>query len=277
MAAMKNHMDSILATSLHNFEESAERLQIEHHLREKIEGPKEKIEVRLNPVMPNGEIRNITAFLVRHNDALGPSKGGIRMTEDVSLDDVTGLAMEMTWKTALVGVPFGGGKSGIRCDAAKLSPIDKETIIRSFTRGTRRHIGPEIYVPAPDMGTNQMDMAHIRDCISYSEGTSITRGCFVTGKPIILGGIVGRHEATGKGVVYTILAMCRKVGMDISKARVALHGFGNVGLVAAAEIINYGAKVVAVADISGGVVNEKCLDISAIKEHVGKTGKVAGF
>ena len=148
---------------------------------------------------------------MRHNDILGPAKGGIRMTPTVSLDEVTGLAMEMTWKTSLIGVPFGGGKAGICCDPAQLDPTEKEILIRAFTRGVRRHIGPEIYVPAPDMGTNERDMGHIRDCISYSSGTSITVGCFVTGKPVVLGGIVGRREATGHGVVATIAAACERL------------------------------------------------------------------
>ena len=143
-------------------------------------------------------------------------------------------------------------KSGIKADPAKLSPNEKEVIIRSFTRGAKRHIGPEIYIPAPDMGTNELDMAHIRDCISYSEGISITKGCFVTGKPVIMGGIVGRREATGKGVVQTILAMCHKFGVDIKDMRVVIQGFGNVGAITAVEIAKHGAKVGAVADIGGG-------------------------
>jgi glutamate dehydrogenase/leucine dehydrogenase len=135
-----------------------------------------------------------------------------------------------------------------------------------------------MYIPAPDMGTNEEDMGHIRDCISYSEGTSITKGCFVTGKPIILGGIVGRREATGKGVVYTTLAMCEKLGLDITKMRVAVQGFGNVGSVAAAEISSYGAKVVAISDISGGIVNSEGLDIDALLRHVNNTNDgVKGF
>ena len=274
---MKQFADSILQTSLYNFEMVAKRLNLDEAIRRKVLEPKEKIEMNIDPVLPDGKVTNVKVFVVRHNDALGPAKGGIRMTPDVTLDDVTGLAMEMTWKTSLIGVPFGGGKSGIRFDPAPLSPNAKEVIIRSFTRGARRHIGPEIYVPAPDMGTNEMDMAHIRDCISYSEGTSITNGCFVTGKPVILGGVVGRREATGKGVVYIVLAMCEKLGLDISKMRVVLQGFGHVGSVTAAEIAKCGAKVVAIADLSGGIVNPKGLDIEALSHHVRKAGGVKGF
>ena len=270
--------NNILHTSLSNFNLAAERLNLEEPIRQKVLEPKEKIEISIDPVLSSGKVVNIKAFIVKHNDILGPAKGGIRMTSDVSLDDITGLAMEMTWKTSLIGVPFGGGKSGIRSDPACLSPNDREIIIRAFTRGARQYIGPEIYIPAPDMGTNESDMAHIRDCISYSEGTSITKGCFVTGKPVILGGIVGRRQATGKGVVYSTLEMCEKLGLDITQMRVAVQGFGNVGSVAAADIADRGAKVVAIADLSGGIVNADGLDIEALLQDVGATGDgVKGF
>ncbi len=271
--------NNILHTSLYNFNLSAERLDLDDAIRRKILGPKEKVEISIDPVLSNGKVLNLKAYIVKHNDILGPAKGGIRMTSDVCLDDITGLAMEMTWKTSLIGVPFGGGKSGINFDPTSLSPSDKEIIIRAFTRGARHHIGPEIYIPAPDMGTNERDMGHIRDCISYSEGTSITKGCFVTGKPIILGGIVGRREATGKGVVYTTLAMCEELVLDITKMRVAVQGFGNVGSVAAAEIAKCGVKVVAIADLSGGIVNSDGLDIDALLQHIINNGDhgVKGF
>lgn len=274
---MKQSKDSILQTSLYNFELAAKRLKLDGPIYQKVLEPREKIKININPVLSNGKVVNVDVFVVMHNDALGPAKGGIRMAPGVTLDNITGLAMEMTWKTSLIGVPFGGGKSGIRFDPALLSPEDKEVIIRSFTRGARRHIGPEIYIPAPDMGTSEADMAHIRDCISYSEGTSITKGCFVTGKPAILGGIVGRREATGKGVLYIILAMCERLGSDISKMRVVVQGFGNVGSVTAAEIAKCGAKVVAIADLSGGIVNPDGLDIKALLQHSQKTGGVRDF
>jgi len=269
--------DSILQTSLYNFEEASRRLNIDKAIHKKLREPLEKIEVTINPTIADGRIVHIRTFIVRHNDALGPSKGGIRMTPTVSLDDITALAMEMTWKTSLIGVPFGGGKAGICCDTDSISDKDKEAIMRSFTRSARRHIGPEIYIAAPDMGTNETDMGHIRDCISYSDGISITKGCFVTGKPIILGGIVGRREATGKGVVYSIAAACGKLGLDIKKMRVALQGFGNVGSAAAAEIAKCGAKVVAVADLSGAIVNTKGLDIEKLIKYTETCGVVKGF
>ena len=274
---MNQATNGILQTSLFNFDAAAERLGLENEIREKIRVPKEKIEIRINPVLPDGKMVFANIFIVIHSDALGPAKGGIRMTPEVTLDDITGLSMEMTWKTSVMGVPFGGGKSGIQFDPRTLEPMAKETIIRAFTRGARRHLGPEIYVPAPDMGTNQIDMAHIRDCISYSEGRAITNGCFVTGKPIIFGGIAGRREATGKGVVFTVLALCDKLGRDIKKTRVAVQGFGNVGSVTALEIAKHGAQVVAVADIFGAVHNPDGLDIPRLLEHSEATGSLADF
>ena len=199
---------TILQTALWNVQQTAQRLELDEDMTRRITEPSEQIRTMVHPLMPDGRMLHVRTFVVRHSDILGPAKGGIRMTATVSLDEVTGLAMEMTWKTSLIGVPFGGGKAGICYDPAQLQPTEKEILIRAFTRGVRRHIGPEIYVPAPDMGTNEHDMGHIRDCVSYSNGTSITVGCFVTGKPVVLGGIVGRREATGRGVVSTIAAAC---------------------------------------------------------------------
>ncbi|MHB8899768.1 MAG: Glu/Leu/Phe/Val family dehydrogenase [Thermoguttaceae bacterium] len=269
--------NSILQTAQHNFDRAAERLGLDKATSERLRRPREKVELTINPVLPDGSVANITCYVVLHNDALGPAKGGIRMGADVTLDDVAGLAMEMTWKTSLVGVPFGGGKSGIRHDPCGLTAPTKEAIIRSFTRGALRHIGPEIYVPAPDMGTNDRDMAHIRDCVAYSESISITRGCYVTGKPVILGGILGRREATGKGVAYTIEALCGKLGLEVPGLRVAVQGFGNVGANAASQVARCGASVVGVADLTGGTANPRGLDVEALHEHVRRTGGIRDF
>ena len=269
--------NALLKTALHNLKNTAERLGLDEAMLARLSEPKEKIEITANPTLAGGRKLHFRAFVVRHNDAIGPAKGGIRMSPMVTMDDITGLSMEMTWKTSLIGVPFGGGKSGISADPAGLSAIDKETVIRSFIRAVHRHVGPEIYIPAPDMGTNETDMGHIRDCIAYSEGTSITNGCYVTGKPVVLGGIVGRREATGKGVVYTTLAACEKLGIDINKARVAVQGFGNVGSVAAMAIAQAGAKVVAVADVNGGVYSEAGIEMEKLFAHVKSTGSMKNF
>jgi glutamate dehydrogenase/leucine dehydrogenase len=254
----------IIDTARENLVATSKRIGMPKEVYERLLEPKEKIELSLHPTFPEAERRRVKAFIVRHSDILGPSKGGIRMMPDVTPEDVIGLSMEMTWKNALIGVPFGGGKSGICLDPAVISLEMKESVIRSFTRAALRHIGPELYIPAPDIGTNETDMGHLRDCISYSLGTSITKGCYVTGKPVILGGIVGRREATGHGVVYSIIAASKKLGMDLKNCRVAVQGFGNVGSVAAFSIANLGAKVVAVSDIGSGIFSEKGIDIKKL-------------
>jgi glutamate dehydrogenase (NAD(P)+) len=274
---LSNHTDLILQTALWNVQQTAVRLGLSEDLTRRIVEPAEQIRTVIHPQVPDGKMLHARVFVVRHNDVLGPAKGGIRMTATVNLNEVTGLAMEMTWKTALIGVPFGGGKAGIRYDPARLKPTEKEILIRAFTRGVRRHIGPEVYVPAPDMGTNETDMGHIRDCISYSDGRSIPVGCFVTGKPVVLGGIVGRREATGRGVAATVGAACERLGLRLSNVRVAVQGFGNVGSVSALAVAEQGATVVAVSDITGGTLREEGLDVPRLAEHVRVTGGVRGF
>lgn len=271
--------DTILSNSMANYNRARKMLKGEFHedLLDKIQYPKERIEFRIGPQLKDGHIHIFKAFVVRHNDALGPSKGGIRMTPGVTLNDVTGLAMEMTWKCALMGLPFGGGKSGIVADHHDLCPYDKETLIRSFTRNAHRHIDPQIYIPAPDMGTNETDMGYIKDTIAYSEGTSNTHGCYVTGKPVILGGIPGRREATGSGVVMTIVKAMKKMGIKVQGAKAVVQGFGNVGSVAAKGLNDVGMKVIAASDLNGAAYNEDGLDIDALIEYTDGNEGVKGF
>jgi glutamate dehydrogenase (NAD(P)+) len=277
MIAPSKQTDLIMQTALWNVQQTAARLKLNEDLTRRIVEPAEQIRTVIHPQVPDGKMLHARVFIVRHNDVLGPAKGGIRMTASVNLNEVTGLAMEMTWKTSLIGVPFGGGKAGIRYDPARLRPTEKEILIRAFTRGVRRHIGPEVYIPAPDMGTNETDMGHIRDCISYSDGRSIPVGCFVTGKPVVLGGITGRREATGRGVAATIAAACDRLGLRLPNARVAVQGFGNVGSVSALAVAERGATVVAVSDITGGTFRQEGLDVPRLAEHVQATGGVRGF
>lgn len=270
---------TILGNALANFDLAAEALKAEvpAEILAKLRAPHERIEVFINPQMEDKHVRQFRCFIVRHSDALGPAKGGIRMTPTVTLDDVTGLAMEMTWKCALIGVPFGGGKAGIIADASKFNAYDKETIIRSFTRNTLRHIGPQLYVPAPDMGTNDRDMGHLKDAISFSEGLATTQGCYVTGKPVVLGGIPGRREATGRGVVIASKEAMKQRGLSASKCTAIVQGFGNVGAVTAVELAALGTKVVGIGDIDGSIYNAKGLDIAKLLVHSKKTGGVKGF
>lgn len=274
---MNPEASRVLETAEHHFLSAAERLNLPGPIRHRLLHPKEALTLQLHPVLPCGRTLACAAYIVRHSDVLGPAKGGIRMNAGVSADSITGLAMEMTWKTALIGVPFGGGKSGIACDPSTITAEEKEVLIRSFARSARRHIGPEVYVPAPDMGTGEREMGYIRDCFSHSEGVAITRGCFVTGKPVILGGIQGRREATGMGVVATLESACRHLGIGLAGLRVAVQGFGNVGAVAAQELEKRGALVVAVADLTGGLYAKVGLDLKTLQAHVCDTGGLSGF
>ncbi len=275
---MKTEKTTMLSSALANFDRASALLGNEYppDLIQKLRHPKERSELRLSPQFSDGRIHNINAFIVHHSDAIGPCKGGIRMSPTVTLEDVTALAMEMTWKCALIGVPFGGGKSGIVADPLALSPDDKQTLIRSFTRNARRNIHPLVYVPAPDMGTNERDMGYIKDTISYSLGYATTQGSYVTGKPVILGGIPGRREATGRGVVLSTIEALATLGGRIKGARVIIQGFGNVGAGAAETFAEMGAKVVGVSDVDEALYDEKGLDVAALLAHVRKTGSLRG-
>ena len=270
---------SILETALANFEQTQVLLdgEVSDDLLAKILTPKERMEISLRPQMSDGRLHVIRAFVVRHSDALGPSKGGIRMTPSVDLDDVTGLAMGMTWKCALIGVPFGGGKSGIVADPETLSPADKEIVIRSFAHHAMRHIGPQVYVPAPDMGTGEREMGYIKDTICYSKGLATTQGCYVTGKPIILGGIPGRREATGRGLAMCVQEALKTLEIDPNGATAIVQGFGNVGAVAARTLAEMKLRITGVADLYGAVHDEAGLDVAALSQHAAETGSVRGF
>lgn len=239
--------------------------------------PKERIELTLSMEMGDGEIHQVGAYIVRHNTALGPAKGGIRMTPGVTLDQVNALAMEMTWKCALIGVPFGGGKGGIVADSRALSDLEREKLIRQFARAGNGHVGPRRYVPAPDMGTGETDMGHLKDAICAALGQATTEGCWVTGKPIALGGVPGRREATGRGVVTCVMQLLERHGLEPAETRVVIQGLGNVGGVVAQLLHERGVKITGAGDITGAVHHERGIDVPALLEHVYAAGGVAGF
>ncbi len=271
--------ESILPAALANLNKVLPRLEseIDGDVLSKIAAPKERIELALTPKLSDGKTRLFRAYVVRYSDALGPSKGGIRVTPTVSLDDVTGLAMEMAWKCALIGVPFGGGKSGIVADPRKLSASDMEILIRCFARGAMHHIGPQTYVLAPDMGTNERHMGYIKDAISYGLGQSITQGCYVTGKPVILGGIPGRRDATGKGVAICVVRALERMGVACSDTTAVIQGFGNVGSAAARTLHESGVRIVGASDVTGAVYDARGLSIPELARHVESEGTVKGF
>jgi glutamate dehydrogenase/leucine dehydrogenase len=270
---------NMLENAIENFNNAAAVLEKEYdrELLDILRHPDERTEIQLSPLLSDGKIHIVKAFIVKHCDALGPCKGGIRMTSSVTVEDVSALAMEMTWKCALIGVPFGGGKSGIICDVEKLSRQDKQTIIRSFARNAHNHIKPQVYVPAPDMGTNETDMGYIKDTISYSAGNATTQGCYVTGKPVILGGIPGRREATGRGVMMTVLEALEVIGRKPQETAVVVQGFGNVGAVAALELFRLGCRIVGISDVNGAISCPEGLDMPALQKYYQEHGKLQGF
>ncbi len=270
---------NMLDNAIENFNNAAILLEKEYdkELLDILRHPGERTELQLSPLLSDGKIHTIKAFVVKHCGAIGPCKGGIRMSPNVTVGDVSALAMEMTWKCALIGVPFGGGKSGIVCDPTTLSKLDKQTVIRSFSRNAHNHIHPLIYVPAPDMGTNEADMGYIKDAISHSMGNATTQGCYVTGKPVILGGIPGRREATGRGVMLTVLEALHTMGKSPKDVTVAVQGFGNVGAAAALELFRMGCKVIGISDVNGAILNRNGLDVAALQKYYLEHGSLQGF
>jgi glutamate dehydrogenase (NAD(P)+) len=225
--------------------------------------------------MDNGEIEVFTGYRVQYNITLGPAKGGIRYHPDVSLDEVTALAAWMTWKCAVAHIPFGGGKGGIVCDPTKMSRRELEALTRRYVAEIIDLIGPEKDVPAPDVNTNDQVMAWVMDTYSMHVGHTAT--AVVTGKPIEMGGSLGRREATGRGVMIVTREAAKHLGLDIKNTTVAVQGFGNVGSVSADLLAKAGAKIVAVTDWKGGVYNPKGLDIATLLDYTRDHKTVEGF
>ncbi len=257
------------------FDLAAERLHLSADLRKVLRQPKRSLTVHFPVKMDNGSVEVFTGYRVQHNLSRGPAKGGIRYHQDVTLDEVMALAMWMTWKCAVVGIPFGGGKGGVVVDPKKLSMREIEGLTRRFTTEISVLIGPERDIPAPDVNTNAQTMAWMMD--TYSMNVGYTVPAVVTGKPIPLGGSEGRNEATAQGAVYTIVDAARHLGMDLHKTRVAVQGFGNAGSIAAQLISVQGAKVIAVSDSTGGIYRPEGLDVNAICSWKQEHNTVTGF
>jgi glutamate dehydrogenase (NAD(P)+) len=237
--------------------------------------PKKAVEVSIPVQMDDGSIEVFTGFRVTHNIARGPSKGGIRYHPDVTLDEVKSLAMWMTWKCSLMGLPFGGAKGGVICNPKSLSLSELERMTRRYTSEIINDIGPERDIPAPDVGTNSRIMAWIFDTYSMNKGHSVLS--VVTGKPLSVGGSLGREEATARGALYCIQAMSVKQGKRISEYSVAIQGFGNVGANLARLLHGDGAQVVAVSDSRGGVYNPNGIDVPAALAHKQERGTLDGL
>ncbi len=263
-APIRDH-DNPFQAMVDRFDVAAEILSLDPGFYEYLVTPT-RVHITAVPVaMDDGRIKVFEGYRVIHNEVLGPSKGGIRYAPDVSLDEVKALAAWMTWKCAIVGVPFGGGKGGVICNPREMSPGELERLTRRYTANLLDVFGPDKDIPAPDMNTNDQIMAWILD--TYSMHNRRTETAVVTGKPIMLGGSQGRREATGRGVMTVTLAAMEKLGLRPSQCTVAVQGFGNVGSIGAELLQRQGCKIVAVSDVSGGYYNENGLDIAAMMAY----------
>jgi glutamate dehydrogenase (NAD(P)+) len=257
------------------FDRAAELLGLDPGLRKVLREPMKEVKVGIPVVMDNGKIEVFVGYRVHHNVVRGPAKGGVRYDPGVTLDEVRALASWMTWKCAVMNIPFGGGKGGVICDPRKLSRGELERITRRYTAELMDVFGPERDVPAPDVGTDSQTMAWVMDTYSMHVGHTVTS--VVTGKPITLGGSRGRVEATGRGVMIAGREACRAHGIPLAGSRVAVQGFGNVGSISAKMFHEQGAMVVAVSDINGAIENSKGLDVPALLGWVEEKKTVMGF
>jgi glutamate dehydrogenase (NAD(P)+) len=257
------------------FETAADRLQLEDGMRKVLKTPGKELTVAIPIMLDDGRIEVFTGYRVQHSIARGPAKGGIRYAPDVTLDEVRALASWMTWKCAVVNLPYGGGKGGVICDPAILSDGELERITRRYTSEILDIIGPEKDIPAPDMNTNERTMAWIMD--TYSMHKRETTTGVVTGKPLNLGGSRGRTEATGRGCLFVTREALKKFQIPPTKASVVIQGFGNVGGMAARLMSRDHIKVIAIIEVDGAVYNANGLDIEALMQHRKATGSILDF
>lgn len=258
-----------------SFKEAVETLGLEPGVYEILKQPMRTFEVAVPFVRDDGTLQVFTGYRVQHNDALGPTKGGLRFHPDVNVDEVKALAMWMSVKCALLGLPYGGGKGGIACDVDQLSEGEIERLSREYIRAVSLVIGPDKDIPAPDVSTNPQIMAWMVDEYSRIRGEN-TFG-LITGKPLVIGGSKGRVEATGRGLVFATRQLATEMGIDFTKARVTVQGFGNVGSVAAAISHRMGASVVAVSDKDGGLYNPAGIDIDDLLEYKRVNRNLIGY
>jgi glutamate dehydrogenase (NAD(P)+) len=248
--------------AVEQFAGAADVLELDAELRTRLLEPRRSMVVNFPVRLDNGQVQSFTGYRVQHTLTMGPTKGGIRYAPGVSLGECAALAMWMTFKCALLGLPFGGAKGGVRCDPNRLSVGELERITRRYAAELIPVIGPDRDIPAPDMATGEREMAWFMDTYSQQVGHPVPE--IVTGKPLVLGGTAGRLTATGLGAVFCLEAGLERRGASVAGARVAVQGFGKVGAVAALELFNRGAKIVALADVSGGLVEPAGLDVPAL-------------
>jgi glutamate dehydrogenase/leucine dehydrogenase len=261
--------------AMENFDLAADALELDDDLRSMIKYPERVLTVVLPVRMDNGKIHCFQGFRVQHSTARGPAKGGIRYHPNVTVDEVKALATWMTWKCAVVSIPFGGGKGGVTCNPKEMSQTEIERLTRRYTSAILPLIGPAQDIPAPDVYTNSQVMAWIMDTYSMTKGYPIPG--VVTGKPIALGGSLGRNEATGRGVFNTLESACEHLGVSMKGAKVVVQGFGNAGSIAAHLLDSNQAYVIAVSDSRGCIYNRDGIDIPKLMLHKEKTSSVVGF
>jgi len=256
-------------------DEAAQILKLDKKIHEFLREPMRIHETELNVKMDDGQIQKFRAFRVQYNDARGPCKGGIRYHPEETIDTVKALAAWMTWKTAVVGIPLGGGKGGVICDPKKMSQGELERVSRAYIQAFYRYMGAHKDVPAPDVYTTPQIMAWMVD--EFEKLVGHKEPGFITGKPLELGGSAGRGDATARGAVYTIRETAKHLGIDLKNATAAVQGYGNVGSFSAILLKEMGVKIVAVSDSSGGIYSEAGLNPKKVLEHKEKTGSVRGF
>jgi glutamate dehydrogenase (NAD(P)+) len=257
------------------FDLVADFLEMPEGDRDRVRLPKRSISVAVPVHLDDGRTQVFHGFRVQHHLTLGPTKGGIRYHPDVTLGEVAALSMWMSWKCALMGLPYGGAKGGVACDPSKLSIAELERLTRRFTQEIIPFIGPQTDVPAPDLGTNEQTMAWMMDTYSTHVGHSVPG--VVTGKPVLLGGSVGRREATGRGVAFLVNRAMDTLGMEAREATAIIQGYGNVGSITAQGLERFGTRMIGIGDAGGAVFNERGLDLAALDAHVAAHRTVAGF
>ncbi|MBP7652830.1 Glu/Leu/Phe/Val dehydrogenase [Candidatus Dependentiae bacterium] len=270
-----NDYDNPWYSARKQLENVAELIKLSDSELEYLKHSRRELSVSIPVKMDNGKLKVFLGYRVQHNDIRGPYKGGLRYHPDVTIDEVRALAMWMTWKCAVANIPYGGAKGGVVCDPDTLSIGELERITRRFTHEISIIIGPNKDVPAPDVNTNAQIMGWIMDSYSMNHGFAVHG--VVTGKPISLGGSLGRREATGRGVMFTALNLLKVLNKDISKISIAVQGFGNVGSIAAQLLYEQGAKIVAVSDVKGGIYCKNGINIHELLKYIEKNRFVKGF
>jgi glutamate dehydrogenase (NAD(P)+) len=275
VAAAPDTDRDLFEVAVEQFDIAADVLGLDDDMRRILRHCQRELIVNFPVEMDDGSVQVFTGYRVQHNTGPGPTKGGIRYHQNVNLSEVKALAMWMTWKCAVVGLPFGGAKGGVRVNPKLLSQAELQNLTRRYTTEIQPFIGPNEDIPAPDVNTNPQIMAWLMDTYSMNVGHSVPG--VVTGKPVVLGGSEGRSEATGRGCVFTVESAARILDLDLAKSRTVVQGFGNAGSVAARLMSELGSTVVAVSDSRGGIYNPRGLDLTAVDAHKARTGSVIGF